>query len=102
MVLGSDTSATVVASHGSEELGDRRIWRSIHFDVESQRDLGGRRRDRRDDLTEEREKPVRQRLDVDLRPRFSLNRVDRSLEGIDPAILKTIDDARRHQRGGRR
>ncbi|KAL8868323.1 MAG: hypothetical protein Q9174_005068 [Haloplaca sp. 1 TL-2023] len=101
MVLGSDASATVVASHGSEDLGDRRIWRSTHFDVESQRDLGGRRRDRRRSLNQEPEQPVRRSLDVDLRPRFSLDRVDQSLERIDPAILKTIDDARRHQKDGR-
>ncbi|KAL8693583.1 MAG: hypothetical protein Q9218_001625 [Villophora microphyllina] len=97
MMLGSDASRTVVASLGSGgDVADPKIWRSTQFDVESQRDLG----EGGVDYGEEAERKIRPSLEVDLRPRFGLDRVDQSLERIDPELLRTIDDARAQQMRG--
>ncbi|KAL8640208.1 MAG: hypothetical protein Q9228_002841 [Teloschistes exilis] len=93
MMLGSDPSRTVVASLGSGgDLADQKMWRSTQFDVESQREPG-----HGVDSLEEAESKIRPSLEVDLRPRFGLDRVDQSLERIDPDLLRTMDDARRQQ-----
>ncbi|KAL8668085.1 MAG: hypothetical protein Q9202_000063 [Teloschistes flavicans] len=90
MMLGSDPSRTVVASLGSGgDLADGTMWRSTQFDVESQREPG-----QGADVVVEEERKIRPSLEVDLRPRFSLDRVDQSLKRMDPKLLKRIDDAR--------
>ncbi|KAL9000517.1 MAG: hypothetical protein Q9169_000810 [Polycauliona sp. 2 TL-2023] len=73
---------------------------SISVDVESQRVMG--RSQPLDDRPPERNAKHRPSLDVDLRPRFSLDRFDRSLERLDPAMLRTMDDAKRYQIDERR
>ncbi|KAI4204686.1 MAG: hypothetical protein LQ350_001001 [Teloschistes chrysophthalmus] len=94
MMLGSDPSRTVVASLGSGgDLAVQQMWRSTQFDVESQREPG----QGVDSVVEEAESKIRPSLEVDLRPRFGLDRVDQSLERIDPELLRTMDDGRRHQ-----
>lgn len=92
---GSETTTTV-GSLGSGDLPyppKAKIYTSMQIDVESQREWGSQ------GVMEEKEGVERKpSLDVDLRPRFSLDRVDQSLERIDPGLLRTIDDARREQR----
>ncbi|KAL8833215.1 MAG: hypothetical protein Q9170_004410 [Blastenia crenularia] len=93
MLLGSQTT-TAVGSLFSGELAmpsKAQIRRSTQTDIESQREVGS------PTIMEDEEDGIERRasLDVDLEARFSLDRVDQSLERIDPAILKTIDDARK-------
>ncbi|KAL8714034.1 MAG: hypothetical protein Q9220_002180 [cf. Caloplaca sp. 1 TL-2023] len=96
MIVASQAT-TMIGSMGSGDFGmlpKGGIYRSMQIDVESQRDITSQGIVEEE---EEQERPVRQSLEVDLRPRFGLERMDQSLERIDPSLLRTIDDARQHQ-----
>lgn len=65
------------------------------MDLESQRKIGSP--NSLDEEMDNRRARHRPSLEVNLRPGFSLDRVDRSLERIDRAISRTVDDAKRHE-----
>ncbi len=89
---------TTVGNLGTEDQSTPReidLRDSTLVDLESQRKIGPP--NCLDEETDERRARHRPSLEVNLRPGFSLDRVDRSLERIDRAILRTVDDAKRHE-----
>ncbi|KAL8673610.1 MAG: hypothetical protein Q9168_001965 [Polycauliona sp. 1 TL-2023] len=96
MILQSGNMATVGNPRASGiGMAQSYVQDTILVDLESQRVTGETRSGGQE--AEQGKARHRPSLEVDLRPRFSLDRFDQSLERLDPAMLRTIDDAKRHQ-----